>query len=128
MKKLLVLSLAVSALALTGFGQNKFEGHNIILDVPTTQRSTATATVTDLDRSTPMRVTSCDGGATAIAASAGGSATLRTNSPDRKWCFEGEDKIYRITFPGDQYSGPVTYNWIADPPATQAGYYNVRDG
>ena len=136
MKKLLVLLVTVAALALAGFAQNKFEGHNIILDVPTTQRSTAcairyappttTALITDLDRSTPFKVSACDG-SSAIAPNAGGSATLRATSADFKWCFVGEDKQYRITFPGDQYSGPVTYNWIADPPATQAGFYNVRD-
>jgi hypothetical protein len=60
-------------------------------------------------------------------AGSGGTATTRTSTSDHKWCFQGEDKIYRITFPGDQYSGPVTYNWIANPTADQAGFYNVRD-
>jgi hypothetical protein len=136
MKKLLVLSIALTALALTSSAQNRFEGHNIILDVPTTQRSaacairyapsTTTALVTDLDRSTPIKVTACDGGSS-VAPNAGGSVSLRANSADHKWCFEGEDKLYRITFPGDQFSGPITYNWIANPPETEAGFYNVRD-
>ncbi len=136
MKKLLLLFLAVAAFASSGFAQNRFEGHNIILDVPTTQRSTAcairfapptaTAVVTDLDRATPMKVSSCDG-SSQLAQNANGTASMRATSSDHKWCFQGEDKLYRITFPGDQYSGPITYNWIANPPATQAGYYNVRD-
>ena len=136
MKKLLVLSLTVGAFALTGFSQNRFEGHNIILDVPTTQRATACAiryappsaavTITDIDRATPMRVSSCGGGAS-LAQNTNGTATLRASGTNYKWCFEGEDKSYRITFPGDQYSGPVTYNWIADPPVRQAGFYNIRD-
>jgi hypothetical protein len=136
MKKLLVLLLGLSAFALVGNAQNRFVGQNVILDVPTTQRSTAcairyappttTALVTDLDRATPMRVTACDGGSS-VAPNAGGSVTLRTNSADRQWCFEGEDKRYRITFPGDQYSGPITYNWIAEPDERQSGFYNVRD-
>ena len=135
MKKALVLCLTITAFVLTGIGQNRFEGHNIILDVPTTQRATACAirftppttpaVVTDLDRSTPMRISGCDG--SSLTQSTGGSMSLRTNSPDHKWCFEGEDKMYRITFPGDQYSGPVVYNWIAEPPAAQKGFYNVRD-
>ena len=136
MKKLLVLTLGIASFALSASAQNRFEGHNIILDVPTTQRATAcairyappstAALITDLDRSTPMKVSSCDG-STSVAPSTGGGATLRANSSDYKWCFQGEDKRYRITFPGDQYSGPVVYNWIAEPDATQAGYYNVRD-
>lgn len=136
MKKLLVLSLGIAAFGFTVLGQNRFEGHNIILDVPTTQRSaacairyappTTTVTVTDLDRATPMKVSGCDGSSTLVQGS-GSTATLRANSPDYKWCFQGEDKRYRITFPGDQYSGPVTYNWIAEPAANEAGYYNVRD-
>src|SRR5215213_8713352 len=136
MKKLLVLVITLTAFVSAGFGQNKFQGHNIILDVPTSQRSTAcairyappatAALITDLDRSTPLKVTACDGNS-AVAPNAAGSATLRATSGDFKWCFEGEDKRYRITFPGDQYSGPITYNWIATPPETQAGFYNVRD-
>ncbi|MEP7149033.1 MAG: glycosyl hydrolase family 28-related protein, partial [Acidobacteriota bacterium] len=136
MKHLLVLSVVFAAFALTGSAQNRFEGHNIILDVPTTQRSTAcairyappstTATLTDLDRSTPMKVSSCSGSSTLVQSS-GSTATMRANSADYKWCFQGEDKRYRITFPGDQYSGPITYDWIAEPPAAQAGYYNIRD-
>lgn len=136
MKKLPVLLLAVAVLALTGFAQNKFQGHNIILDVPTTQRATACAIryappttpvlITDLDRSTPMKVSSCDGGS-GVTPSTSGSASVRAAATDQKWCFEGEDKRYRITFPGDQFSGPIIYNWIADPPVSQAGFYNVRD-
>jgi len=136
MKKLLVLSLGIAAFALTSSAQNRFEGHNIILDVPTTHREatcairyappTATVTLTDLDRATPMKVSSCDGGATLVQGS-GSTATFRANASDYKWCFQGEDKMYRITFSGDQYSGPVTYNWIATPAASQAGYYNIRD-
>jgi len=136
MKNLLVSALFVAICVITGSAQNRFEGLNIILDVPTTQRATACAiryapastavTVTDLDRSTPMRLTSCEGGGS-LTQGAGGTATTRTTPAEHKWCFQGEDKIYRITFPGDQYSGPVTYNWIPNPPADQAGFYNVRD-
>ena len=137
MKNLLLLSLALFVFALIAPAQNRFEGHNIILDVPTTQRSTAcairfapptaTATITDIDRSTPMKVSNCESGGSSITQGASGTATLRASGADFKWCFQGEDKRYRITFPGDQYSGPITYNWISDPPQTQAGFYNVRD-
>src|SRR5258705_11954236 len=99
MKKLLVLSLGIAAFAFTGSAQNRFEGHNIILDVPTTHREAScairyappatTVTLTDLDRATPMKVSSCDGGSTPVQGCAG-KATLPANSADYKWCFQGE--------------------------------------
>ena len=136
MKKIFILSLVVAASAFTILAQNRFEGHNIILDAPTSQKATAcairfapastAALVTDLDRSTPMKVTACDGSSN-VTQNTSGSASVRTNASDHKWCFQGEDKMYRITYPGDQFSGPIIYNWIAIPPPTQAGFYNVRD-
>jgi hypothetical protein len=137
MKKILILAVFVSSCVIAASAQNRFEGHNVILDVPTTQRATACAirfsppttpvTITDLDRATPMKVTSCEGSTTSVQSAAAGSVSMRANSSDFKWCFVGEDKRYRVTFPGDQYSGPVTYNWIAESPTDQAGFYNVRD-
>jgi hypothetical protein len=138
MKKL-SLSVVITALCVIPsiIAQNRFEGHNIIVDVPTTQRATAcairfappttTVTITDLDRGTPLRITTCDGSATQVQNAAGGTATLRANSSDFKWCFQGEDRQYRISFPGDQYSGAVTYNWIAEQAPDKSGFYNVRD-
>ena len=117
--------------------QNKFEGYNIIVDVPTTQRATAcavrfvppttTLTITDLDRATPMKVSQCDSSGTSLVQNSSSSATFKASASDYKWCFEGEDKRYRITFAGDQFSGPVTYDWIATPDERTLGFYNIRD-
>jgi hypothetical protein len=117
--------------------QNRFEGYNVILDVPTTQKSTACAlryapvassiTVTDLDRSTPMKIAACGGSGTTVQQVAAGTATIRADQANYQWCFTGEDKKYQISFNGDQYSGPVKYTWIATPEAREAGTYNVRD-
>src|SRR5206468_7437365 len=54
-------------------------------------------------------------------------AVVKANADSYQWCFTGEDKRYRISFSGDQYSGPVTYNWIATPDPREIGFYNVRD-
>jgi hypothetical protein len=138
MKKILLSAVIIALCVIPSIvAQNRFEGHNIILDAPTTQRSTACAirfappatavTVTDLDRGTPLRISGCEGSGSRVESSSGGTATLRANPSDFRWCFQGEDKQYRITFPGDQYSGPVTYNWIAEQSPNLAGLYNVRD-
>ena len=47
--------------------------------------------------------------------------------PPYKWCFEGEDKLYRISFKGDAVAGTVIYNWIANPAPRDLGTYNVKD-
>ena len=132
----LIILLVGIAFAAVAAGQNKFEGYNVILSVPTTQRSYACAlrfsppntnvTITDLDRSTPMKLSPCSGGASLQQTSAS-TATIRADSSNYKWCFTGEDKRYRISFNGDQYSGPITYNWIATPNERDKGFYNLRD-
>lgn len=133
MKKHVILAaLAVLTFACISFGQNRFEGYNIILDVPTTQRSTACAlrysapstpvTVTDLNGATPAKLRSCDGSSLMA-----GTPAMRADAATYKWCFEGEDKVYRITFAGDSYSGPVTYNVAANAGPGPTGSYNVKD-
>lgn len=129
--------LAIAIFASNNFAQNRFEGYNVILSVPTTQRAaacalrfappTASVTVTDLDNSTPMKLTACSGSGTSLRQTSATSATIKANSGNYQWCFTGEDKQYRISFPGDQYSGPITYNWIATPDARELGFYNIRD-
>ncbi len=116
------------------FSQNKFEGNNIILDVPTTQTSTACAiryapptteiTIADLNPSTPFNVKGCEGSGTTIVKSSL-TASMRINGSNLKWCFQGEDESYRISFNGDQYSGRVIYDWHATP--KDPGIYNVKD-
>lgn len=114
--------------------QNKFEGYNIIVDAPDTQKAATCAiryvppttdiTITDLDTSTPMKLSNC-GGAGSNLAQNGATATMRANPNNFKWCFEGEDKHYRISFKGDQFSGDIVYDWIATP--ATPGVYNIKD-
>ncbi|MGB7068343.1 MAG: glycosyl hydrolase family 28-related protein [Pyrinomonadaceae bacterium] len=137
LKHLLISSIFIISVAGDYSGQNKFEGHNIILDVPSTHRSatcalryappTDTLTVTDLDRTTPLRLRSCGGSGSNLVQNGLTSARLNASASTYKWCFEGEDNSYRVTMKGDQYSGPITYNWIAELDPREAGFYNVRD-
>ncbi|HSK70289.1 MAG TPA: glycosyl hydrolase family 28-related protein [Pyrinomonadaceae bacterium] len=129
---LIVLTCAGNALS----QQNKFEGYNIILDVPEKQTSatcairyvppTTVITITDLNPATPLKISPCAGSGTQVTQS-GSTATMRANAQTFKWCFQGEDKKYRITFNGDQFSGPITYDWIATPDEKTLGFYNIRD-
>jgi hypothetical protein len=125
-------------LSIFSFAQDKkFEGYNIILDVPETQKSatcairyappTATVRITDLDRSTPFKVKSCDGSGSNLTQSNATSATLTANRNDFKWCFQGEDKTYRIEFDGDQYARKVSYVWPTDLAENNSGIYNIKD-
>lgn len=130
-------------LAINSFAQNKFEGMNIILSVPTEHRGltcalryvppTTAITITDLNPATPMKVSSCGGPAgfagegSSLTQSGATSATLKASQTDYKWCFQGEDKMYKLSFQGDTWTGPVTYNWIATPPERERGFYNIRD-
>jgi hypothetical protein len=117
--------------------QNKFEGYNIILDVPETHRAatcairyappSASITIADLDTKTPMNVKSCAGSSTNLTKSGASTATMRANGGDFKWCFEGEDKKYRISFTGDQYARTVIYDWVPTPDEKTLGMYNVKD-
>lgn len=119
----------------TAFAQNKFEGYNIVLDVPKTQKQAACALryvppttdiiIADLNPATPMNIKSCDG--TARVSQTGSTASIRANAADFKWCFTGEDKKYRISFAGDEFSGRQIYDWIATPDEKTLGFYNVRD-
>lgn len=143
MKRSLAVFSLLLYLAISAFAQNKFEGMNLILNVPTDQRGVTCAmryvpptteiTVTDLDPSTPMKVSSCSGPAgfagsgSAIQQRGATSASLRASQSDYKWCFQGEDKRYRVTFQGDKYTGQVTYDWPATPGERDLGYYNIRD-
>jgi hypothetical protein len=82
-------------------------------------------TITDLDRSTPMRLSNCGDAASRLTQS-GSTATMRASANTYKWCFTGEDKRYRVTFKGDDAVGQVTYDWIAAPAST-SGTYNIKD-
>lgn len=129
-----ILLLALFLLSVTSAAaQNKFEGYNLLLDVPDNQKGQTCAlryvappdgiTITDLNRATPMRVTPCD--QQTRVAQTGTTARVTGRAADTKWCFNGEDKRYRITFPGDQTSGQITYDWIVTPDVP--GTYNIKD-
>ncbi|CAN5640199.1 hypothetical protein BH20ACI4_BH20ACI4_25170 [soil metagenome] len=122
--------------SLPSFSQNKFEGYNIILDVPRTHQSavcalrysppTADITISDLNPATPLNLKPCAGSEARITQT-GMTANIRASATDYKWCFTGEDKRYRISFDGDRYSGKQIYDWIATPPERELGFYNIRD-
>lgn len=126
---------AVLIFAFPAFSQNKFEGYNIILDVPRTQKQMACAlryspptsavTISDLNPSTPFKLQTCDG--KPIASATGSTASINASSTNFKWCFVGEDKKYRISFDGDSFSGRQVYDWIATPDEKNLGFYNVKD-
>ena len=132
----LSLTIVLSFTAIV-FSQNKFEGYNIILDVPESQQvatcairyapPTTSITVADLNSATPMNLKSCDGSGTNVTKSSAATFSLKANSSDYKWCFQGEDTKYRISFSGDQYAKTVIYDWIATPAAKTLGNYNVKD-
>ncbi len=113
--------------------QNKFEGYNIILDVPENQQAamctlryappTTSVTISDLNAATPLKVRGCNG---TLLTQTGNAATMQANAAT-KWCFEGEDKKYRISFRGDQSSGNVVYDWVANFDERSTGFYNIRD-
>lgn len=140
MKKLtsfLFASLMTLVFSASVFSQNKFEGYNIILSVPEDHQTatctlryvspTTKVTITDLTSSTPMRLSGCGGSEMNLTQINSTTATILANPINYKWCFQGEDKRYRITFDGDQYSGRVTYDWIATPDKQTLGFYNIRD-
>lgn len=120
---------------LTVAAQNKFEGYNLFLDVPDDQKvqtcalryspPTTDVTITDLDRSTPMKISNCGDATTRLTQVNSTTAVVRASSTKYKWCFTGEDKIYRISFKGDQSAGQTIYNWIAAPESP--GIYNLKD-
>lgn len=126
----LVFGLTASASAQV----NKFEGYNIILDSPEIHKSATCAiryappntsvTIADLNPATPLNVRSCAGSGTTVTRSTGSTALMQASS-DSKWCFEGEDESYRISFRGDQFSGIVIYDWHKTP--DNLGIYNIRD-
>ncbi len=136
-KYFLCLAALVVFLSIPTYSQNKFEGYNVVVSVPRDHQTamcavryvapTTTISIADIDRSTPLNIKSCGDSGTSLVQSSAAGATFRANAVTFKWCFEGEDKSYKITFQGDQYSGPITYNWPAEPDPRNAGFYNIRD-
>jgi len=95
MRKFFTLITAIFSLsAISASAQNRFEGYNIIVDVPTTQTGAACAvryvppttpiTITDLNGATPLKLKSCGGTDSAVSMRDGKTATLRASSNDYK--------------------------------------------
>ncbi len=135
MKKYQFVALLICVFAFSSIisaQANKFEGYNIIVDAPDSHKSatcairyappTTNVIISDLNPSTPMNVKLCEGSTGSLTQN-GSTASMRGGN--NKWCFRGEDKKYRISFTGDQYSGQVIYDWISTP--ENPGIYNVRD-
>lgn len=126
---LLFVQLAVSA-------QYRFEGYNVIVDAPRDHTSATCAlrypaqstavTITDLDPSTPLKVRQCGGSAGSLRQT-GASTALLSNAGDKKSCFEGEDKQYKVSFQGDRYSGQISYTILALSDERTRGFFNIRD-
>jgi Pectate lyase superfamily protein len=124
---LFVLLFTVSA-----FAQNTFEGANIIVDAAETQTSytcairysSQTVKITDLDAKTPMAVSACGNSNSVVTKTSASTMEVRANAGG-KWCFNGEDKKYRISFAGDRFTPQVTYDWF--PTTKTTGIYNIKD-
>lgn len=136
-KQYLAIFTLLISVAIGAYGQNKFEGYSIIVDAAKNQRSPTCAvryvppqtkfSVTDVDKATASNVSSCGGSALNAVQKNSGGASFSANAASNKWCFESEDKMYRMTFAGDAESGPITYNWIAEKDDRTAGFYNIRE-
>lgn len=136
LKKLIFLTVIVTFFVLSAAAQNRFEGYNLYIDVPTTQTTQSCAirysspdndiTIKDLNPATPMNIKSCSGSPSKVSRGADNATIVRSNHVDYKWCFEGEDKTYQITFNDDKNEGKIIYNWIANPEQL-SGRYSVRD-
>ncbi len=137
LKKYKTISLLafIALSAVSAFAQNRFEGFNLFLDAPDNQKiatcalrylpPTTDITITDLNPATPMRVTNCGDASTQLRQT-GATMTIRGSYNDFKWCFNGEDKRYRISFQGTEPNAPrIVYDWIAEP--STPGIYNIRD-
>ena len=136
MKQVMIAAAIFFVFSASALSQNKLEGYNVLVDVPTNHRvptctvryvpPTTVITVTDLDTSTPMKLTSCEGSDSSFTQTSASSASLRASATNYKWCFRGEDERYRITMtiPGRE---PVTYDWFASKDERTRGFYNIRD-
>jgi hypothetical protein len=136
MKKIPAVFAFLLVSVFAAFAQNKFEGYNIVLDVPENHKAmtctirympaTTNITISDLNPATPMKLRTCAGNNGRLTQT-GSTATMQASPTNNKWCFEGEDKKYRISFRGDQWSGMVVYDWVTTPDERNIGFYNVKD-
>jgi hypothetical protein len=135
--KFAFLLLTLCVLSINSFAQNKFEGYNIVVSVPEDHNQATCAIryvppttdiiISDLNPATPMNLKSCSGSGSRLTRNSSTSSSVRASAADYKWCFEGEDESYRISFQGDRYKRQVVYNWIANPDERNRGLYNIKD-
>lgn len=139
--KVVLFAVVLAFGASLAFSQNRFEGYNVIVAVPNDQKAATCAvryvppttqiTITDLDTKTPLNVTTCGGDSlaprTSLTKTNATSARMQADASVSRWCFQGEDKAYRISFQGDKTSGPVAYNIVPNNDARTRGFYNIRD-
>jgi hypothetical protein len=84
-----------------------------------------TITITDMDTSTPMKITACPGSAPVNNVNATTWTTVKNNDIagvdlDYKFCFRGEDKVYRVSYTvnsSETQAENPNYPWAADPPS-----------
>ncbi len=135
LKKIIFLHIILTVFVLNTAAQNRFEGFNLFIEAPTDQTVQSCAiryastdnniTIKDLNPATPMNIKACGGSSSTVSRESNTSAIARASSTDYRWCFEGEDKSYQISFDGDKRQ-KIVYNWIANP-EQPTGRYNVRD-
>lgn len=134
--KFVFLFIAIFVFSFNSFAQNKFEGYNIIVSAPENHTSatcairyvppTTNILIADLNPSTPMKLKGCSGSGSNLVQNSATTASVRVNPANFKWCFEGEDDMYRISFQGDKYKSRISYNWIPTSEKTE-GFYNIKD-
>lgn len=133
MKSLFLLLIFIFSFTLAVSAQlNKFEGYNIVLSVPEDHQTATCAiryspptteiSITDLNPATPTNIRACDG---SVVKRSGAGFTAQANPVNFKWCFQGEDKRYRISFNGDRFSGRIVYDWVSMENPT--GIYSIKD-
>lgn len=136
LKKILFLTTILTFFVLNSAAQNRFEGYNLYIEVPTDQLGQSCAirysspqtdvVIKDLNPSTPTNIRPCGGSTSRVTEAGNNSAVARATNTDYKWCFEGEDDMYQITFDDDKKAYKNVYNWIANPKVV-SGRYNVKD-
>lgn len=135
--KFALLFLTIFLLSVNSFALNKFEGYNIIVSAPKDHTKgtcairyvppTTDIIISDLNPATPMRLKGCGGSGSRFRQNSATTASVRANPSNFKWCFEGEDERYRISFRGDRHKRRVVYDWIATPDPKELGFYNIKD-
>lgn len=137
LKKLAIITAIFLIFSAAAAAQHRFEGYSVIVDAPSNQRTTACAvryaastaqiSVVDADRATPSNIRPCGGPGDNLVQRNSTGASFRANASTHKWCFEAEDDNYRITYPGDQYTRTLTYNWVSTTDERTKGFFNIRD-